>query len=149
MISTEINYRKATTADLPAIAKLLNEAFDDDWGDCKEIERKLGERMTENVVSVSSYRHVFLVASSSVVTTAENSHGAVVAFLELGTMPSPIPIVKEWNGIKIDTRPELPFVANLVVDKSSRRRKVGYTMVQLAMKIAKKWCGLHRFCSCR
>jgi ribosomal protein S18 acetylase RimI-like enzyme len=146
MISTNFKYRyrRATTADLPAIANLLNMAFDDcchDKHDCKEIEHKLRQRMTEDVSS--SYPHVFLVASSSSSSSSSlvNPSDGVVAFLELGTMPSPVPMEKKWNGIKIYTRPELPYVANLVVDGTCRRRKVGYTMLQLAMKIAQKWCG--------
>jgi ribosomal protein S18 acetylase RimI-like enzyme len=102
---------------------------------------KLGQRLAQDDISTSSYPHVFLEATSSSMTTVVNPQGAVVAFLELGTMPSPIPIEKEWNGVKIFTRPELPYLSNLVVDGSIRRRKVGYTMLQLALKIAKKWYG--------
>jgi len=97
--------------------------------------------------------HAFLVATttnsndaltSSATQDNESSRTTtttrIAGFIELGTMPSPVTIEKEWQGVKIATRPELPYVANLVVEESFRRQKLGYTMIQLALKIAKKWC---------
>jgi ribosomal protein S18 acetylase RimI-like enzyme len=137
---SQFTYRMARSDDLPAIAKLLNDAFektDEDTSGgttAKEIEHKLQQRMTE--MKSASLPHAFLVAT----TATCGDENSVAGFLELGTMPSPISMEKTWNGVQISTRPELPYVANLVVDGSLRRQKVGYTMLQLAMKIGRKWC---------
>jgi ribosomal protein S18 acetylase RimI-like enzyme len=79
----------------------------------------------------------------------------IAAFMELGTMPSPIPIVTTatnatattttWEGVVVEpttstSRPEMPFLANLAVGKDYRRQKMGSKLVQLALKISAKWC---------
>ncbi|KAG7356786.1 acetyltransferase GNAT domain containing protein [Nitzschia inconspicua] len=140
--SSQFTYRMAKNADLPAVAQLLRDTFESDDQNkdstkAKEIEQGLQCRMTE--MKSTSLPHAFLVATPSDLVGVK-APDAIAAFLELGTMPSPISIEKEWNGVKVSTRPELPYVANLVVAESTRRQKVGYTMVQLAIKIAKKWC---------
>lgn len=152
-------YRMAKPADVPAIAQLLTDAFENCDNDTdttdravtaastvttkKEIEQMLQQRMidVQNTSSSSSLPHAFLVATKTTTTNkaVAADHG-IAAFLELGTMPSPIVMERIWNGVPISTRPELPFVANLVVDPSTRRQKVGYTLLQLAIKIGKKWC---------
>jgi ribosomal protein S18 acetylase RimI-like enzyme len=139
----KLSYRLAKHADLPAIARLLQSTFDknDDINteDATVIQKKLEDRMI--TMKSSDMPHAFLVGCQD--------DDEIAAFLELGTMPSPVALqrkAKEWNGVKIESnrqsaiQPELPFVANLVVDESMRRQRVGFTMLQLAMKIAKKWC---------
>lgn len=81
----------------------------------------------------------------------------IVGFMELGNMPSPIsvprnPQTAEWNGVRVsvqnnnnnrsskDIIVELPYLGNLCVDPTCRRRGVGKTLVKLALKIATKWC---------
>jgi ribosomal protein S18 acetylase RimI-like enzyme len=147
----------ARTSDLPAIAHLLNIAFDNKNNNDREgIQEKLQQRMKD--MKSSSIPHAFLIATT---TSTEKSAGfidlnataqpidggdlssfstRIAGFMELGTMPSPISIEKEWNGVSVAVRTDLPYVANLVVDESMRRKKVGFTLIQLALKIAKKWC---------
>ena len=150
--SSKYTYRMAKTSDLPAIAELLNDVFENNDYTAnnekntenfnpKSIEEKLKQRMVE--MKSSSFPHAFLVATPT--SPSENLSSSVVAFLELGTMPSPIAMEKEWNGVKVTTRPELPFVANVVVNKSTRRQNIGKTLVQLALKIAQKWCDAPSF----
>jgi len=105
------------------------------------IETKLAHRMVEVKETKESLPHSFLVATmpSSVVDdtgTSDQYKHQLVGFLEMGTLPSPIYI--PIDGIK--ARPELPYIANVAVDPSTRRRKIGSTLVQLATKIAAKWC---------
>lgn len=155
---SEFAYRMAKPTDVPAIAQLLNDAFencdnsDDNDTDRvastskkREIEQMLQQRM-KDVKTESSLPHAFLIATTAPpasepsTSTNEAADAHIAAFLELGTMPSPLAMERIWKGVPISTRPELPFVANLVVDPSTRRQKVGYTLLQLAMKIGKKWC---------
>merc|ERR1740139_1006505 len=64
-------------------------------------------------------RHVLIVAQEEDV---------IAGFMELGTMPS-----------LVSSR-EMPYLANLAVGKEYRRRKMGSTLVKLALKISTKWC---------
>jgi len=110
------------------------------------IESQLAHRMVEvQGRKKESLPHSFLVAtmSSSVdvddtntETSSDPQKHQLVGFLEMGTLPSPIFI--PIDGIQ--ARPELPYLANVAVDASTRRRKIGSTLVQLATKIAAKWC---------
>ena len=45
-----------------------------------------------------------------IVATDENEK--IAGFMELGTMPSPVPITVVWEGIETPTRPERPYLAN-------------------------------------
>lgn len=103
------------------------------------IETKLAQRMAD-AKKEGSFPHSFLVATipSSVVdeTTNEQEEQRLVGFLEMGTLPSPIPISIDGNV----ARPELPYIGNVAVSNDVRRRKVGSTLVRLATKIAAKWC---------
>ena len=74
-----------------------------------------------------------------IVATDENEK--IAGFMELGTMPSPVPITVVWEGIETSTRPERPYLANLAVGSEYRRQKMGTKLVQLAIKISKKWMG--------
>lgn len=130
----KITFRKAKQSDLPEIANLLIQTFDvndmvKDSGDpsvvfgnniptkSKEMYvEQLGKRMTLP-------QHILIVGVSD---------DGIIGFMELGTMPSPISTRRQIS--------EYPFLANLAVDAKFQRQKVGTKLVQLAVKIATKWC---------
>jgi ribosomal protein S18 acetylase RimI-like enzyme len=103
------------------------------------IETQLGQRMID-VKKEGSLPHSFLVAtipSSSIsIVDDDTTDTDVVGFLEMGCLPSPIPISIGGNK---NARPELPYIANVAVNPTIRRRKIGSTLVRLATKIAAKW----------
>jgi hypothetical protein len=73
------------------------------------IETQLGQRMIE-VKKEGSLPHSFLVAtipSSSMIVDDNDTDTSVVGFLEMGCLPSPIPISIGGNK---NARPELPYV---------------------------------------
>ncbi|OEU14087.1 hypothetical protein FRACYDRAFT_262494 [Fragilariopsis cylindrus CCMP1102] len=102
------------------------------------IETQLRQRMIE-VKKEDSLPHSFLVAtipSLSIIVDDNDTSTSVVGFLEMGCLPSPIPISIGGNK---NARPELPYIANVAVNPTARRRKIGSTLVRLATKIAAKW----------
>jgi predicted N-acetyltransferase YhbS len=137
--SNKLSYRTAKPSDIQEIARLLNDDDDDDADVVGTMEDQLNRRMNDMLTQKDAQPHAFLVATTSEDPTPSSS-STVVGFIELGTMPSPIMMEKEWNEVTISTRPELPFVANLVVAKSIRRQKVGYTLIQLALKVTFTYC---------
>jgi ribosomal protein S18 acetylase RimI-like enzyme len=92
-------------------------------------QRQLEKRM-KSLVQAGA-QHALIVAA--------DQNEKIAGFMELGTMPSPIPVVTTWEGIETTIRPEMPYVANLAVDKEYRRQKMGSKLVQLAIKISSKW----------
>lgn len=100
------------------------------------IEEKLAKRMM-NAKKEDSLPHLFLVATISSSdandSTNEQEEDRVIGFLEMGTLPPPIPNSPIGNV-------ELPYIGNVAVSNDVRRRKVGSTLVRLATKIATKWC---------
>ncbi|KAL3929488.1 MAG: hypothetical protein SGBAC_012187 [Bacillariaceae sp.] len=95
-------------------------------------------------------QHILLVATVNN-NNNNNDDDKVVGFMELGTMPAPIPIsvpvnvpaagqtTSEASVSFVPVRPERPFLANLAVDPDYRKQKMGSKLVQLALKIATQW----------
>ncbi len=100
------------------------------------IEEKLSKRMVD-AKKEDSLPHLFLVAtipwSSEEGSTNEQEVDRIIGFLEMGTLPPPIP--NSPIG-----KVELPYIGNVAVSNDARRRRVGSTLVRLASKIAAKWC---------
>ena len=99
------------------------------------IAEKLAERMVD-AKKEESLPHLFLVAtipsSPEKETSSEQDEDRVVGFLEMGTLPPPIP--NSPIG-----KVELPYIGNVAVSNDVRRKRVGSTLVRLATKIAAKW----------
>jgi len=63
----------------------------------------------------------------------------IVAFMEVGMLPSPIPITKQWEGNNIETYSDVPYIGNLIVSPSSRRKRIGEKLIRIALKVTEKW----------
>ena len=94
------------------------------------IQQNLSKRMVD-AKKEDSLPHLFLVAT--IPSTEKQEDNRVIGFLEMGTLPPPIP--NSPIG-----KVELPYIGNVAVSNDVRRRKVGSTLVKLATKIATKWC---------
>jgi ribosomal protein S18 acetylase RimI-like enzyme len=81
-------------------------------------------------------------AKHTLIVVANTESGEIAGFMELGTMPSPIPLMSQWEGIEIETRPEMPYLANVAIAEAYQRQKMGSKLVLLAEKLSKKWCDL-------
>ena len=160
-------YRKAKASDIPKIAKLLKETFDDDEEEYKkaipflwkmfrsqqiqnQYQQQLEKRMEELVKAGAQHALIVAVAEEEE-KEKEETQNKIAGFMELGTLPSPIPIqntntttTNTWMGVQETTtiatsRPEMPYLANVAVDKDYRRQRIGTKLVRLAIKIASKW----------
>ena len=159
-ITPTIVYRKAKASDIPKIAKLLKETFDDEeeaipflWKMFRsqqilnQYQQQLEKRMEELVKAGAQHALIVAVAEEE----KEETQNKIAGFMELGTLPSPIPIqntntttTNTWMGVQETTtiatsRPEMPYLANVAVDKDYRRQRIGTKLVRLAIKIASKW----------
>jgi ribosomal protein S18 acetylase RimI-like enzyme len=134
----DLQFRPARTSDLPKIAKLLTETFEDVpyWN---VLQRKMAENAYQTQLQNRMAGLVQQGAKHSLIVAVNQGNDEVAAFMELGTMPSPIPVTTFWEGQEIESRPELPYLANLAVSDTCRRQQLGTKLVRLAMKIAEKW----------
>jgi ribosomal protein S18 acetylase RimI-like enzyme len=138
--ASQIKYRTAKSSDISSISRLLIETFEGDIPSWNILQRKLAQdgyqkqlskRMKE-LVQAGDTQHALIVA-------IDMDIDRVAGFMELGTMPSPVPIMTTWQGVETTSRPEMPFLANLAVGEDYRRQQMGTKLVQLALKIAEKW----------
>ncbi len=72
-------------------------------------QRQLEKRM-KSLVQAGA-QHALIVAAD------ENEK--IAGFMELGTMPLPIPVVTTWEGIETTIRPEMPYLAILQSTKNT------------------------------
>jgi ribosomal protein S18 acetylase RimI-like enzyme len=134
----QLQYRPARTSDLPGIAKLLTATFEQvpEWNFIQwkmaesGYQQQLGKRMSSLVQAGA--KHTLIVVATET--------GEIAGFMELGTMPSPIPVKTMWEGVETDSRPEMPYLANVAVGQSYQRQRMGSKLVLLAEKLSKKWC---------
>ena len=129
-----ITYRAAKSSDVTGIAKLLTETFEgEDIPSWNVLQRALKQDRYKQSLKkrLDMPQHAMIVAISE--------DDKIAGFMELGTLPSPVPVVITWNGVETQKRPEMPYLANLAVDKDFRRQKIGTELVRLALKIACKW----------
>jgi len=131
--SSSLRFRNVKAADVKPLAVLCAETFEGPFAIYeflqrqryeREYEEQLGERLTKLVGG--GVKHAMILA--------EDEKGAIAAFVEVGLLPSPVPI----SGIA-DSRPDVPFLGNVAVAESERRRGVGTKLVRVAEKVAQKW----------
>ena len=60
-------------------------------------------------------------------------------FLEIGTLPSPVPVEVGWLGNIVKAKVDVPFIGNVAVAPQHRRRGVGTRLVRIAERVAQKW----------
>ena len=134
-----LKYRPARTTDLPGIAKLLCVTFEEipEWN---VVKMKMSEDGYKKQLDYRMQRLVKRGAKHALIVVVPDNGNDVAGFMELGTMPSAIPVKSEWNGVETESRPEMPYLANVAVGTNYRRQKIGSKLVKLAMKISEKWC---------
>ena len=69
----------------------------------------------------------------------DDINDGVVAFMEVGMLPSPIPIIKEWEGNRVETYTDVPYIGNLIVSPGSRRKGIANKLIRVALKVTEKW----------
>lgn len=108
-VSAKIQYRNLRQADLAAASALCQRGLSLEAGFGLELE----ERFERLVLQRS--RHAMVVA-------VDGDCEEVIGFLEIGSLPSPVPRTVTWKGASMEGHPEVPFLANVVVDEPYRRQ---------------------------
>jgi ribosomal protein S18 acetylase RimI-like enzyme len=135
--SSKLIYRNAQFHDLSAISKLLVETFDTGTPKWNLIARSIKESGYQSQLSQRMEQLVLGGAQHAMLVACDGED--VVAFAELGTMPSPVPVMQMWEGVETEMRPETPYLGNLAVSSAYRRKRIGRRMVKLVCKAAEKW----------
>ena len=125
--SGKIQFRNLRRADLPAAGELCQRGLAAE----ADIGVQLADRFERLVAQ--GMKHAMVVA-------VEPGSEAVVGFLEVGTLPSPVPMTVAWRGADVQSFPEVPYLANVVVDEGFRRQGIGYRLVAIGGKVAAKVC---------
>ena len=123
--TSKVLFRNLRRADLAATGELCRRGLAAEAGIGVELEDRF-----ERLVS-QGLKHAMVVA-------VDPQSDAVVGFLEVGTLPSPVPTPVIWNGVKAEGFPEVPYLANVVVDERFRRQGIGYRLVAIGGKVARK-----------
>jgi len=76
------------------------------------------------------------MSHSMIVGTSDDE---VVSFLEVGLLPSPIPVKVSWNGVETDTTTDVPYLGNVLVSEAYRRQGIGSNLIKIGLKVAEKW----------
>lgn len=137
-LATKISYRNYRASDANEVAKLCCDVFDGPFQPydilAKNLvinnhRKQLEDRYNDKVNGAVS--HAMIVG-----TTNDNE---VISFLEVGLLPSPIPVKVEWNGVETDTTVDVPYLGNVLVSETYRRQGIGSNLIKIGLKVAEKW----------
>ena len=132
---THRNYRPADSHD---VAKLCCDIFDGPFQAYDIIsknlminnhKKQLEDRYNDKVNGAVSH-------SMIVGTTSDNE---IISFLEVGLLPSPIPVKVVWNGVEAATSVDVPYLGNVLVSEGFRRQGIGSNLIKIGLKVAEKW----------
>ena len=140
-INSKLVFRNVKRGDISNVANLCAECFNGPFGILEVFKKKQAINTFETQLSdrfqgliEGGAKHVMILGEDT------DNHNKIIGFMELGTMPSPISTIKEWEGKKIEIKPEIPFLGNVVVDEDQRRKGIGSKLVKLALKcVESKW----------
>jgi ribosomal protein S18 acetylase RimI-like enzyme len=106
----KILYRNLQRPDLTAAGDLSARCFDFNTASfTSELEQRFDQLV------IGGFKHAMVVA-------VDETSQAIVGFVEVGTLPSPVPVRKEWQGNIIEEYPESPYMGNVCVDPDFRRQ---------------------------
>jgi ribosomal protein S18 acetylase RimI-like enzyme len=138
LIYDSFKFRNAVRSDVKEIAKLLTTTFDNNVAAWDLVGKFMAKRGMEEQIMDRIVNLIEAGATHSMIVAVDDNKN-VAGFMELGTMPSPVPQTKIWEGVTHEVRPEMPFLGNVAVHPNYRRQRIGSRMVKLAIKCAEKW----------
>jgi len=145
----KLEFRNAKAEDIPAIALLCSETFEGPFAWHQSIQKaasvkgysqQLQDRYQRLVLG--GYKHSMCVALEVIeeaVATSPPPPPLLVGFLEVGMLPSPIAEEVEWQGALVKANIEKPYLGNVAVAETARRRGIGSKLVRIGAKMAEKW----------
>ena len=152
-----VAYRNLQEKDIPSVAELCSAVFDggEGWRVADENFDKAESIQGHMEVMIQRYRELVLKEESIIPQNKRkqgNPHVMIVAvdnenegidkvcgFLEVGFLPSPIPVSVTWAGATVQQVTDVPYLGNVLVHKEYRRRGIGTRLVRIGEKVCQKW----------
>lgn len=100
---------------------------------------QLKERYEEKLKKGLNHAMVIVNDDDKTIDNYSDINDGIVAFMEVGMLPSPIPIIKEWQGNSVETFEDVPYIGNLIVSPGCRRRGIANKLIRIALKVTEKW----------
>lgn len=135
---SNIKFRNVRDTDIAPLAVLCADTFEGPFGMLDFFQKNKYESEFAQQIS-DRYRRLVLNGMKHAMLLAETENEGIVGFLEIGMLPSPIPVKKQWEGQEIEERPEVPYLGNVAVSSTCRRQGMGSKLVRIAEKVAEKW----------
>lgn len=135
-------FRNVQTEDLRIIAGLCVDVFEGPFQWYDSLKRQAGIESMSSELHDRYFRFIKGGKKHSMVVAIEkdaNKNNEIAAFLEVGTLPSPITVNSTWEGQAVETRPEVLFLGNVAVSDKYRRRGIGSKLVKIGCKVAEKF----------
>lgn len=150
-LNMKLEFRNAKAEDISAIASLCSETFEGPFAWYQSLQKansikgytqQLNERYERLVLG--GIKHSMCVAievpdAAEATSSPSSSSPLLVGFLEMGMLPSPIAEEVEWQGAMVKSNIEKPYLGNVAVAESARRRGIGSKLIRIGMKMAEKW----------
>jgi len=150
----KIDYRNLKVIDIDSCGILCAEVFEGPFEESSwfnpsaNIKRskainghrmQLQERYQEKLSKGLNHAMFVAIDDDNNIENYNDIKDGIVAFMEVGMLPSPIPIVKEWEGNSIETYSDVPYIGNLIVQPGSRRKGIANKLIRVALKVTEKW----------
>lgn len=137
-------FRNMQLTDIDNAAELCCEVFDgpfNTWIEKLSKSQKVGghkqqltRRFQDNVLAGNNKNHAMII-----VVDNNTNKKDIVGFLEVGLLPSPVPLNTTWNDVTVESIVDVPYLGNVIVREDSRRQGIGSKLVKIGLKIAEKW----------
>jgi len=143
-LNMKTTYRNVRESDIGGIAELVSETFDGPFNALQAMQKSASyknfldqfQARYDNFVKSGKKKHAMLVA-------VDESTQDLKGFLELGTLPSPIPVDVSWKGITMQITTDIPYLGNVAVSSACRRQGIASKLIRIAEAYAEKWGDKH------
>lgn len=140
--SISATFRNVQPEDLRTIAGLCVDVFEGPFQWFESLKRQAGIETLSSELHDRYFRFMKGNKKHSMVVAVEKdgkNNNEIAAFLEVGTLPSPIMVNSTWEGQSVETRPEVLFLGNVAVSDKYRRKGIGSKLVRIGCKVAEKF----------
>ncbi|KAJ1433360.1 acyl-CoA N-acyltransferase [Ochromonadaceae sp. CCMP2298] len=138
-LSMKTVYRNAKEGDLAGIAELVAETFDGPFGFLQGMQKKASYDQFQEQFS-GRYNNLVLGGKKHAMFVAvDEETERLEGFLEIGGLPSPIPVDVKFGGITMPIVTDVPYLGNVAVSEDSRRKGIASRMIRIGEKVAQKW----------
>jgi ribosomal protein S18 acetylase RimI-like enzyme len=133
------SYRNAKEGDLNSIAELVAETFEGPFGFLQVLQKKASYDNFQEQFS-SRYNNLVMGGKKHAMFVAvDEETQRLEGFLEIGALPSPIPVDVKFAGITMPIVTDIPYLGNVAVSEDSRRKGIASRLIRIGEKIAGKW----------